>query len=239
VTPPAQAALLALQDLDTALDQHRHRRAALPERAELAAIDAGLVGVETRRVESAARRDVIAGRQEALERDLATTEARRGEISRRLYGGTTSATRELQAMAAEVDSLGARASGLEDQVLAVMEEREPLDSEVSEVEAEKDRLLAARAEVAGRLAAAEAAVDAEIDSVTAARAAAAARVPIDLVPVYDRLRARLGGVGAARLVGSSCSGCHLTLPAKEIDRLRREPADAVVFCDQCGRILIR
>jgi predicted nucleic acid-binding Zn-ribbon protein len=239
MTPSTQAALLALQDLDTALDQHRHRRAALPERAEMATIEAGLVSAEARRVESTARRDAVAGREEALERDLATTEARRGEISRRLYGGTTSATRELQAMAAEVDSLGARASGLEDQVLAVMEEREPLDTEVSEIEGEKGRLLAARAEVAGRLAAAEAAVDAEIESVTAARAAAVVEVPADLVAVYEQLRARLGGIGAARLVGSSCGGCHLTLPATEIDRLRREPGDAVVFCDQCGRILIR
>jgi hypothetical protein len=32
-------ALLALQDLDTAIDQRRHRRAHLPERAGLADID--------------------------------------------------------------------------------------------------------------------------------------------------------------------------------------------------------
>ena len=49
----------------------------------------------------------------------------------------------------------------------------------------------------------------------------------------------LGGVGAARLVGPSCTGCHLTLPAQELDRIRREPPDALVFCDQCGRILVR
>ena len=32
-------ALLVLQDLDTAIDQHRHQRATLPERAELVALD--------------------------------------------------------------------------------------------------------------------------------------------------------------------------------------------------------
>ena len=56
---------------------------------------------------------------------------------------------------------------------------------------------------------------------------------------YERLRAKLGGVGAARLVGPRCSGCHLTLPATELDRLRKGSPDALVFCDQCGRILIR
>ena len=169
------------------------------------------------------RRQEIAGRQEALEHDLDTTETRRNDISRRLYGGTTAATRDLQAMAAEVESLTARASGLEDQVLAVLEELEPVDAEVATLDRESAHLLAARAEVEGRLRAGEAAVDAEIDSVTARRAEAEAAVPDELRRIYERLRARLGGVGAARLVGASCTGCHLALPATELDRLRHGP----------------
>ena len=31
------------------------------------------------------------------------------------------------------------------------------------------------------------------------------------------LRAHLGGVGAARLVGDRCDGCHLTLPSVELE----------------------
>ncbi|MDQ1445435.1 MAG: C4-type zinc ribbon domain, partial [Acidimicrobiaceae bacterium] len=45
--------------------------------------------------------------------------------------------------------------------------------------------------------------------------------------------------GAAKLVGSNCSGCHLSLPATELDRIRHGSPDQVVFCDQCGRILVR
>jgi predicted nucleic acid-binding Zn-ribbon protein len=29
------------------------------------------------------------------------------------------------------------------------------------------------------------------------------------------------------------------LPSTELDRLRKGPPDALVFCDQCGRILVR
>ena len=36
-----------------------------------------------------------------------------------------------------------------------------------------------------------------------------------------------------------CSGCHLALPATEIDRIKREAPDTIVLCDQCGRILVR
>jgi uncharacterized protein len=239
VTEPDQEALLLLQELDTALDQHRHRRASLQARAELAALDVRLADVGRRREEVMARRQVVADREDALERDLDTTETRRGEISRRLYGGTTSATRDLQAMAAEVESLSARASGLEDQVLAVMEELEPVDAELATLDRESAHLLGVRAEVEDRLRAGEVAIDTEIDAVTERRAEAEAAVPGELRSVYERLRTRLGGVGAARLVGASCTGCHLTLPATELDRLRHEPPDALLFCDQCGRILIR
>jgi predicted nucleic acid-binding Zn-ribbon protein len=82
-------------------------------------------------------------------------------------------------------------------------------------------------------------IDADIASQGEARLAAAATVPADLLTRYERLRATLAGTGAARLVGGSCSGCHLTLPAMEVDRIRKAPPDEVITCDQCGRILVR
>jgi predicted nucleic acid-binding Zn-ribbon protein len=64
-------------------------------------------------------------------------------------------------------------------------------------------------------------------------------LPADLAATYERLRSQLGGIGAAKLVGSSCGGCHLALPATELDRIRHAAPDALVYCDQCGRILVR
>jgi predicted nucleic acid-binding Zn-ribbon protein len=46
-------------------------------------------------------------------------------------------------------------------------------------------------------------------------------------------------VAIARLEKSTCQGCHLGLAAFEVERLRQEPADAIVFCPECGRILVR
>ena len=64
-------------------------------------------------------------------------------------------------------------------------------------------------------------------------------MPADLIARYEQLRKKLGGTGAARLVGGSCGGCHLQLPAMELDRVKKAPPDAVIYCDQCGRILVR
>jgi uncharacterized protein len=239
VTATALDAVLRVQDLDTALDQHRHRRATLPEREALAAIDRQLRVLADSGADASRRRDEVAARQDVLEGELNATRARITEINRRLYGGMVSATRELQAMAAEVEHLESRSSELEDRVIEVMETREPLDDEVVELERQRQVAVEARARITAELAASEAVVDGEIGELVGQRTDAAASVPADLLKTYEGLRDQNDGVGAARLVGSSCMGCHLTLPATELDRIKRSPADAVFFCDQCGRILVR
>jgi predicted nucleic acid-binding Zn-ribbon protein len=239
LTAPRFEALLAVQDLDTALDQHAHRRSTAPERAELAALESRLGSVDQRLADAVARRDEVAGREARLEAELTQTEARIAEVNKRLYGGTISATRELMAMTDDVQSMERRAADLEERALEVLEEREPLDAEVAAIEGEKASLLESRADVEAQLRQVLADIDREVDALNEQRASIVGGVPDDLVAVYTRLRARLGGTGAARLVGSSCGGCHLTLPATELDQLKRQPADALVFCDQCGRILVR
>jgi predicted nucleic acid-binding Zn-ribbon protein len=239
LTAPNLEAVLQVQDLDTALDQHRHRRATLPEREALAALDRQLQALAQVTAEVSARRDEVAARQDGLEGELNATRARITDINRRLYGGMVSATRELTAMAAEVEHLEVRSSDLEDRVIDVMEQREPLDDEVVDLDRRRQLALDERARITAQLAASEAAVDGEISELVQQRAGAAASVPPDLLKTYEGLRNQLDGVGAARLVGPSCMGCHLMLPATELDRIRRAPADAVFFCDQCGRILVR
>jgi predicted nucleic acid-binding Zn-ribbon protein len=231
-------ALLDLQAVDTSLDQHRHRRATLAERATIADADNAIARVKSALDGALAERDEVASRQEALETELATAERRSQEVSRRLYGGEVAASRELQAMSAELDALKSRASGIEDRLLEVLEEREPLDARVSEHESDMARLQGDRDAGGAALARAESIVDAEIAELEETRVGVAARVPEPLLAEYERLRARLGGIAVSRLVGDRCDGCHLTLPATELDRIRHLPSGEMVTCDQCGRILV-
>ena len=160
-------------------------------------------------------------------------------LEKRMYSGTVTAPRELQAMQADSEALKRRQSALEDQVLESMSEREPLDARLSALDADREANDAESGELRIAIAEAESAIDAELASEEAARAEATASIPPDLLSLYEQLRARLGGIGAARLVRGSCSGCHLALPATEVDRIKREPPDVVIRCDQCGRILVR
>ena len=231
--------LMKVQERDTTIDRLRHRRAALPERSALSVLEQRVADLEARITEITARSEAVAARQSQLESEVGTLEARIKEIERRLYSGTVSASRELQAMSAEVASLKRRRSSVEDEVLVAMEEGEPLSRQLETLDAERDQLDAESEGLRAVLVEAEVTIDAEITTESTARAAAADAVPPELILTYEGLRARLDGVGAARLVGSSCSGCHLVLPSAEVARVKKEPPDALVFCDQCGRILVR
>ena len=43
----------------------------------------------------------------------------------------------------------------------------------------------------------------------------------------------------AEYVGSStCQGCHLTIPATEVARIKKSPEGTISHCDNCGAILV-
>jgi len=233
------ARLLDVQTNDTTADQLRHRRANLAERAALAELDG------RRRAHAAAlaathqHQADAAGREARLDEKVGGMDRRVADIERRMYSGEVSATRDLLAMTAEIASITTRRADLDDEVLAVMEEGEQVAAELARLAIDGHALDARRAELLAAIAAAEAAIDQELAEVAARRAASVVGVPGPVLATYESLRAKLGGVGAAKLVGTSCTGCHLTLPAAEVARIRRAPADAVVLCDSCGRILVR
>ena len=72
-----------------------------------------------------------------------------------------------------------------------------------------------------------------------ARRARRPRWPTDLLALYEKLRARTGGVGAAALRQRRCEGCRLELNSAELRPAARAAADEVLRCEECGRILVR
>jgi predicted nucleic acid-binding Zn-ribbon protein len=232
-------ALLEVQDRDTAVDRLRHRRDTLPERAELAGVEQTRAAIAAELAGQAEARDEAARRLKRLEDETAGLIDKITEVEKKLYSGAIAAPRELQALQADIESLKRHKSSLEDQTIEAMEVLEPLDRDVDRLETEQARLDEEAASLRVRLGDAESAIDAEVASEMSTRAEQAAGIPEELLGLYDQIRTKSGGIGVARLVSGSCTGCHLALPAMEVARIHREPADSLVRCDQCSRILVR
>ena len=230
--------LLAVQDLDTSMAQLQHRRDALSESSGLAAVEAELARLAPERAQAEARRDALAATQKKLEEQIAALDGRRGEVEKRMYAATGSSARDLQAMNDEVRHLTERRSELEELELVAMLDQDPVDAELA-VLAERAEPLEARAdELRAEVARESHELDSELAAAASARAEQAALLPATLADRYEALRTRLKGTGAARLVGSRCSGCHLELPSVEVERIRALPPGEIITCEQCGRILV-
>jgi hypothetical protein len=235
---PSLDRLLAVQDLDTSITQLEHRRVALVERTGLAAVEAELAALLAQQHEGEANRAALMATQKDLEEQIATVTQRRGVVEQRMYAARGSSTRDLQAMDEEVRHLTQRQAELEDVELAAMVDQEPIDAALADLAGRRApveaRAVALRAEVAQG----QTEIDAELALAVPARAVAAAELPAELAERYEKLRARLKGIGAARLIDHHCGGCHLELSSVEVERIRALPDDTVVTCDQCGRILV-
>ncbi|MBM3675138.1 MAG: hypothetical protein FJW88_09325 [Actinobacteria bacterium] len=236
---PDLEALLVVQEHDTAADHLRHRRATLHERDTLAEAEAELAGLAAPLADAVARRDDVERAVLRLEDEVASAVAKASEVDKVMYSGTISSPKELQNMQAEIEQLQRYQRTLEDRELELMERQEALGAEVTELERRCTAATATAATARAALGQQEAAIDAELAVEASARAAAAGNLPADLLALYGRCRERARGIGAARLVGHTCQGCRLTIPATEVDRIRRTGADAeVAHCDNCGAILV-
>ena len=145
--------LLEVQDHDTALDQLRHRKSALPEQAELAGVEARLAALEARAAEVQVGRDELGVRQAALEEQIEALAGAAGPSSRsRMYGGQVSAARDLQAMDEEVNHLKRHISELEDREIEIMEALEPHRRRAGQLDARREALWADRDRLRGAIA---------------------------------------------------------------------------------------
>lgn len=230
--------LLLVQERDLALDRLRHRRATLPERAELDARGSDRARRAAAATEIRARRDTLLSEERRLDDESRAIGAHAAEVEQKLYSGSITSPRELQAMQADVDMLKRQQSDVDDRELAVMEDRETLDMQLDSLEREIAQLDEQMAALRAAIAASEAQIDAEIASEEAARELHAAGLPPALLADYERRRERNRGSGAARLVGVTCQACRLSIPSTEAERIRRGGGTEVAYCDNCGAILV-
>jgi len=230
--------LLSLQEHDTHIDQLQHRRATLPERTDLAEAEKSLAELEAEANGIQGKLDAVGRDQKRREDEVASVEAKIVEINDTMYGGGVTSPRELQTMQEEIESLRRRNATIEDEIIELMEYAEPLQADLVSLRARRDVLDGSAQEALAKIAEQEVEIDADLVVVEAERNEVASGIPAEVVEMYDGLRKSFAGVAVARLEHGTCGGCHLVLPAAEIDRLRHAPPDEVVHCEECGRLLV-
>jgi predicted nucleic acid-binding Zn-ribbon protein len=147
--------------------------------------------------------------------------------------------KELEQIQHELGSLEKRRSELEEVELEIMVRIEGLDERIKSLTTEVSNWDSEVTKLKAQL-------DSELHELNTskardieARTELAKTVDTELLQLYEKIRATSDGVGAARLVGDKCEGCHLTMNSAEVTRIKSLPDDELVRCEECRRILIR
>lgn len=237
--PSAQLRLLDLQQLDSRAAQLRHRRGTLPEIHRIAELEEKRHGLDNQRRDAQIAVDDLTLEQKRADADVEQVKARRARDRQRMDAGLVTNPKDLERMTHELESLERRISTLEDAELEVMEKLEEAQGTLDRLTAEVAGIDTELADLRERRAEGEREVDAELEAVAAERGAVAAEIPDDLAALYDKLRASKGGLAAAELRARRCGGCQLTLDNAELSVIAKAPAEEVIRCEECQRILVR
>ena len=234
--PEDQLLLLELQAHDTHIAQCQHQASHIPEQAQLDEIDVQLREFSQRLLAAHAELEEANLELSRLEDDVKVVDQRMDKDREREQNSTN--VKDVQALEHEIATLAARKEALEDAELIIMEKVEIAQKGVDEISAERDIVQAKRTEVHGVIKAKGGDLLAELEREQAARTALAARIPAELLDLYEKQRSRYG-IGAALLTRRISGGSGVELTSTDLDAIRRAADDDVVLCPDSSCILIR
>jgi len=189
---------------------------------ELAAHRGGLddLGTELSRVES----------------DVKTVEARIARDTDRMQ--SSSSVKDVTAFEQELTSLAKRLNDLEEIELAVMERIETQQGVTDGAASHVAELVEHTVTAQARRDEALAAIEAERLTTSAGRLIVEARIPAELLALYEKQRARYG-TGASLLRGGVSEASGVKLLENEMQAIRRADPDDVMMCASSEAILVR
>jgi len=224
--------LWALQQLDTELKTLGDKLSRIPGRVSDLKKAAAVIKAELDQAKVA----ILEHKKQykLSEVELKSAEEKVAGYSVQLYSAKTN--EQYKAFLKEIETQKKLKNGIEDRMIALMEETEALDRKVKENEKKSAELDAETVRKVRMLEGEQRELEAAIATRREQRETIAVSVPADLLKRYERIRASKGGIAVATVRKERCSGCMSPIPAQRILEVDRQ--DRLYLCEACGRILI-
>lgn len=233
-----QLQLLDLQGIDIELARLDHQARTLPVLKELARATEGLESHGALAIASATERSDIQVELDRSAADVEQVDARILKDQQFIDSGAASA-KDLQNLLGELESLKRRKEELEEVELQIMVRIDDAASRQRHHESERDRFKEEVTRLTAERDFALKEMDSKRSTLTEERVVVAAKLPKELLDLYEKIREASGGIGSARLNNGQCEGCHLQVNAIELTRIKSLSEDEIVRCEECRRILVR
>ncbi len=227
----ALSALIDLQLLDSAAEASRRRLTDLPAAEQ--EIDSGIAAAGARVDAANAQLQENQAARRALEKDVAAVDSRLSRFED--HKAAVKTNQEYTALLHEIATARKDKEGIEDRILALMEEGEGFTADRVAAEA---ALAGARREgdaARARFAAERSTLEAELARLGDQRTMQRSKIEPRALAVYDQLLKGRRGIAVARMEGEICVACHVRLRPHIAQVVRRN--DEIVQCESCQRIL--
>ncbi|HSQ59184.1 MAG TPA: hypothetical protein VLT84_01920 [Acidobacteriota bacterium] len=232
MSPEEIQALLELQELDLKLLEYERHQKALPGLIE--AIEAPLRVATEAKAKLDAELASAKAQQRGVELDLATNNAQFKKLQTQQMGVRNQI--QFEAFQHEMEALKDRADSLEESGLKWIERVEAATTKLPETADALERATAVAAEARAKLDEKTSELKRIHDEAASLQAPLLAKVPVQVLGYYRRLR----GAGKAPFVAvvkrGACGGCGFRHPAQRLQEIKQ--SRRLNMCEQCGRIQV-
>jgi len=155
----------------------------------------------------------------------------------RLYSGNVTNPKELQDMQNEIASLTRRRGDLDDKLLELMVARDEAQAEFDQAEADLKSITEDWEAEHQDLLEEKETLTSESEKLMVDRKKALQAVEPSAMKIYNSLRKTKANRPVATVEGNTCTACGIEQNNAIISELNRD--DKLVYCHNCGRILVR
>jgi predicted nucleic acid-binding Zn-ribbon protein len=225
------SALIALQALDSAIDQAKRRLAEMP--AALQALDEQIATASAAVDAAKAKFTENQTAWRALEKDVAAVDTRMARFED--HKAAVKTNQEYTALNHEIATAKSEKNEIEERILLAMEEGEKLGAGVKTAETALAEARRLSTSTKAALLAERAEIDTTMARLAAERTDGAQGVAARGLALYEQLLKGRRGIGVAAMVDGHCAACHVRLRPHVTQQVRRN--EDLIQCDSCQRIL--
>ena len=224
--------LYSLQELDLKIDGIT---TSLDEVRSKLKIDGPAVTARNRVATLEAHIESLYSRRRASERSLTELSDKLTAEDKRLYSGSITNTKEMQAAQEERDFTAEQTGKTEEGLLTLMVGIEEAEKTLTKGQKVLGTLEAQADRQTTELAEEESSLVSQLKVLTSERDNNANQIDSKLVYRYETLRKSKNGRAIAKVEREMCQGCRIKLTTSELQRIQM--ATDLIQCDSCHRIL--
>lgn len=175
-------------------------------------------------------------KQKKAEGELELLEEKIKREQKKLYSGAIKNLKELTSIDQEVESLKHYLDEGETKLLIIIEQVDEVAKEVDRFRKKVNNLKNQIAEEEKALEEFKSEKENQIEELSGKMKSLEPAVGSGLLKIYQKLKRDMSGVVLVRLSEGACQGCHMELPAEEVDKMVNQ-SDKLWHCPHCRRLL--